>query len=434
MSDDAQSTDKVPQVTPEMLRNTHDLAAQAALRAQQMMRKSAEQKSTVIPPDVPARGEGTKAPEIPPKRQSLKKTAVTENAQKPLQKPPPPLPQKPMSAQNSPQPIPKFPPNEILRHSPQLNMRPQGAPQMQQKIQSGSPQVVPKFIDKIPNSPQLGFRNSPQLNQRPTIPSASTGSSPQLGTKVNSKVAAKVMSPSEDFSSVDALRGIESGLRNMERAMQEQMNMRSMEAANQQNLENMCFNPIEFKGNIRTIGSLSSLDGNSPNMRAIENARLSMNMNNMRSIERGFSMDQMRLENLHHGGSGGGGGGSGVGVVGVPGIRSMESNPNIRSAIEEMKMKGMVDHNVRQPVEHHMRSLDRNLPLELQYSRHRQHEAVDFRDQLRQLANSGGMMQRQSAGGLSREDLRMRRRSSHDENQISQGVPGKLLLFFLFLV
>lgn len=48
---------KGPEMTPEMLRKGSDLAAQAALRAQQMQRKSAENKT---PPVVPARGDGGK--------------------------------------------------------------------------------------------------------------------------------------------------------------------------------------------------------------------------------------------------------------------------------------------------------------------------------------------------------------------------------------
>lgn len=427
-------TNKVPEMSAEMLRNTQDIAAQAALRAQQMLRKvGGDSQRSITAPDVPARGDvGHKAPEIPPKRQSLKKASqvAADHAQKPLQKPPPPLPQKPSSAQNSPQLMAKFSAinnnNESVRNSPQLSMRPlPSTPQMIQKFNKNapaSPQMMPKFdVEKIvsaTNSPQFMTRNShpaaPQLSQRNSIPNQHTAAASK---------PMKPLSPADDFSSEDALRGIESGLRNMERAMQEQMNMRSIEAANHPKLEQMQYNPMEFKsGGIRTVGSLTSLDGASQNIRNLDTVRLAMTAGNMRSMERGFSMDQMRLENLHHGG--GGGGGVGGMNCSQTNMRSMESNPNIRSAIEEMKMKGIVDHNVR-PVEHHMRSLDRSLPLELQYSRHRSQEVLDYRDQLRQMQNAGGMMPPNiRQGGLSREDLRMRRRSSHDENQISQGVPG----------
>lgn len=415
---------KGPEMTPEMLRKGSDLAAQAALRAQQIQRKSAESK---VPPEVPARGDGGKAaPEIPPKRLNLKKNGPPEISPKPVPKQPPPLPQKPVQSaiQNSPQVLPKLTDN--IRNSPQLVRAPptpqmqakfekpmMAAPQVMQKFNdkpSNSPIALPKFGEKITNSPQFIIRNqnSPQLNQRSNI-----SNSP---IPLTNKVIPKPISPSEDHSSEDALRGIESGLRNMERAMQEQMNLRSIEAAsNHHNLENLNFRPMDFAK--RAMGSITSLDGSSQNMRAIENMRVGLNQN-MRSMERGFSMDQMRLENLHHGNP-----------------RIMESNPNIRSAIEEMKMKGIVEHNVR-PVEHHMRSLDRNLPLELQYSRHRSQEIADFRDQFRQLNNGGNSAANSAAnsiasqprpGGLSREDLRIRRRSSHDENQISQGVPGKTI-------
>lgn len=385
---------KGPDMTPEMLRNTHDLAAQAAHRAQQMLRRTSVEHK--VPPDVPARGGSEiKAPEIPPKRQNLKKLPPSDDPppKPPLQKPPPPLPQKPMSAQNSPIVMPKF-------NSPPLNMRPAPlTPQLQPKfekfIPTGSPQVALKFSEKLSQSPQFALKSqtqSPQMAKRSNQPSLNN--SPQLNIKPIHKAPIKPPSPIEDFSSEDALRGIESGLRNMERAMQEQMNMRSMEAAaavNQHKLDSMNFNPMEFKNNLRSMGgSIPSLDGSSQNMKAIENIRMGMNQQNIRSMERGFSMDHMRLENLHH---------SGIGQN----VRAIDSNPNLRSAIEEMKMKGIVEQQQqhggggkqqRGPVENHMRSLDRNLPLELQYSRHRSQEVVDFRDQLRQMGRPSGGLSR----------------------------------------
>lgn len=445
------SSEKGPEMTPEMLRNTSDIAAQAAHRAQQMLRK-ASVGDAKIPPDVPARGGHDAAkppPEIPPKRQSLKRMSIGDEPQKPMMmvnKPPPPLPQKPMnSQQNSPHMPPKF--GESPRNSPQLGMRPvPPTPQMQPKFEKfmpASPQVAIKFTDKITSSPQFSMKQSPLLSQRGML--SSIPNSPQLAAKskpLQPAIATKqLQSPSDDHSSEDALRGIESGLRNMERAMQEQLNLRSMEAAaaaavaNQQHnnkIDSIHFNPMEFKANMRGMGggSITSLDGTGQNHKAaIEQMRMQQNM---RSMERGFSMDQMRLDNLHHSVNIGGGGqvvtgNSGGGMQ--QHMRPMESNPNIRSAIEEMKMKGIVDHSGGRPIENHMRSLDRNLPLELQYSRHRAQDVTDFRDQMRQMG-------RQSAG-VSREDLRMRRRSSHDENQISQGVPGKHILivynFSLFL-
>lgn len=447
-------SDKTPEINAEVLRNTSAIAAQAALRGQQMLRKSADQKA---PPDVPARGGnefGKVPPEIPPKRQSLKRMSLGDeppNSSPPLiQRPPPPLPQKPLgSQQNSPLLLPKF--GESPRQSPQLGMR--GAPptpQMSAKFEKfvpTSPQVPLKFNDKIAPIPQFAMisqSNSPQMSRVAGNPMTH---SPQLGVRPMMKVpppaAKQAASPSEDLSSEDALRGIECGLRNMERAMQEQINMRSMEAAaaaaaasHHQKLESMNFNPMEFK-NMRGMGggSITSLDGSAQNMKALESMRMAgagssggIMSQNIRSMERGFSMDQMRLENLHHGGIGGGTGIVNAGSVsGLPNMRPMDSNPNIRSAIEEMKMKGLVDHSNVRPVENHMRSLDRSLPLELQYSRHRAQEVTDFRDQMRQQL---GRQQQQVSSGVSREDLRMRRRSSHDENQISQGVPGNFLNLF----
>lgn len=414
---------KGPEITPELLKNTHAIAAQAALRAQQMLHRSnSEQK----PPEVPARGidNGQRPPpEIPPKRHSLKMNHNQMPGEQPIKKIPPPIPQKPSSAQNSPQMMPKLKENKII-NSPQLNARnPTASPLLQQKFQ-----------DKIPNSPQLSIRsqNSPQLSQR-----SSVTNSPQMNIKVK-----KTISPNEDLGSEDALRGIESGLRNMERAMQEQINLRSLEA-NQ--MENINFNPLEFKQNLRSTGSFTSLDtGSQQNLRGMENFRLNLE-SHMRSLERGFSMDQMRLENLHH----------------VPNMRSMESNPNIRSSMDGSikfqmeQQQPQQQHNPR-PIENHMRSLDRNLPLELQYSRHRAREVVDFRDSLRQaeqqqqqqqqnplnrgqgpVQQNGGNGMNVRSDGLSREDLRMRRRSSHDETQMAQQMPpGNCSVFcvsFMFI-
>lgn len=456
-------TKKVPEISAEILRNTQDLAAQAAFRAQQMLRKAAADQQKVIPPDVPVRGDGGKAPEIPPKRQSLKNISQSNDfSQQPLQKPPPPLPQKPSSCQNnSPQLQPKFSAaaannnNELFRNAPQqIRAPPVNPQQFIQKLDKNGPSsggvAIPSAINsKLGNVEKLtsSINNSAppnvqRTNYKPMPPSQQSN---QRGAvplqKIPTAIAAsskplKALSPTDDFSSEDALRGIESGLRNMERAMQEQMNIRSMEAAaaaaanNHKIVDPIQFNPLEFKsggggGGIRNVGSLTSLDtGANQNIRTVDTSRMSMNAggNNMRSMDRGFSMDQMRLENLHHSGI------AGVSTGGVINMRSMESNPNIRSAIEEMKIKGVNDHNNVRPVEHHMRSLDRSLPLELQYSRHRSQEVVDYRNQLRQMttAAAGGMVPNLRSGGLSREDLRMRRRSSHDENQISQGVPGNI--------
>lgn len=286
-----------------------------------------------------------------------------------------------------------------------------------EKFQAAPP-VALKFSEQIAASPQFAMKSiaSPQLIQRAHLTSSPLAAPPPK--------AKTIASPADDHSSEDALRGIESGLRNMERAMQEQMQARSFEQA-QKKFDAMSFNPMEFKNTMRSMGggSISSLEATSQNPKSFENSRMGLNPNH-RSMERGFSMDQMRLENLQ--------------ASAGPG-----NNPNIRSAIEEIKLKGLVaEHQVQRPPppENHMRSLDRSLPLELQYSRHRAQEVSDFREQLRQqLGRQQQQQQQQSviqpvssqtgansnSTSVSREDLRMRRRSSHDENQIAQGVPGK---------
>lgn len=261
-----------------------------------------------------------------------------------------------------------------------------------------------------PTNPFGNLHESPQLNQRSN--QNSLNGSPQLtnkqqhgiSTTSSSSASSKNSTPlpfkkqlssePEDFGSEDALRGIESGLRNMERAMQEQMNIRSLEAA-QVKTDQRNFNPIDFKRNIG--GSATSLDGSgntvttgpTQNMSVIESMRLALSKN-MRSMERGSSMDQMKLDHMHLTNS----------------MRAFEANSgnNVNTA--------------QRPLENHMKSLDRNLPLELQYSRHHhrsqsQQEAVE---QLRQNLSNPIT----ATTGLSREDLRLRRRSSHDENQISQ--------------
>lgn len=453
-----------PEMSAEMMRNTSDLAAQAAQRAQQMLRKSSigSNDSGRIPPDVPARSAKV-PPEIPPKRNTLKRLSLGDDAPAapgmrsspppplpPLAatKQPPPLPQKPSSAHNSPYMLPKFPSS-----TPPPPQRPAAAAAA---AAPHTPQLQAKFEKFIPTSAQIPLKfNDAKAAAVPQFAMISGGSggstsSPAKGhvVVVKPKAAPTAASPSDDLSSEDALRGIESGLRNMERAMQEQLNIRSREAAaaaaaasQKHKLDAMQFNQMEFK-NMRGMGggSISSLDGsNGPQMKGMDSMRMGGGQQNgagnIRSMERGFSMDQMRLENLqqqqqhHHG------------MASMQQRPPMESNPNIRSAIEEMKMKGLVDQSssasmgrssAAAPIENHMLSLDRSLPLELQYSRHRQQEVNEFRDQMRQQLAAGRQQQQQA---LSREDLRIRRRSSHDENQITQAAPGKngffLLLGFL---
>lgn len=444
-----------------------DIANQVAMRAQQMLfRKSIVNADTPrkTPPEVPARGDSISKipPEIPPKRSSLRKHSVDETRAMP----PPPLPQKPASAHNSPMAMAKFAkePSSAALPSQPMAMRPSplATPQMVAKfeklqpiqppqatvmhaINSGVPLNAAAATAASNNNPKQspfvlrGAVNSPQLGRKPGPPPP-TRTTP-IKTAIQASAAAATSSPAntldDDFSSENALRGIERGLQNMERAMQEQMNLRSLEAA-QHKLEGLNFNaPLDFKQAMRGgAGSQTSLDGAGSNQSLIENMRMTLGKN-MRSIERGMSMEQMRMDNMNAGGGGGGG------------LRSMDANSNMRAAIEELKSKAFAEMGGQQqrPVENHMKSLDRSLPLELQYSRHHRTQSHEIAEQLRQtfannaaniMGGSGGMVGAGIAGGvrqsqtgsLSRDDVRMRRRSSHDENQLRQEEAGKVYTFY----
>lgn len=424
---DQQASD-VPQA-PQM---GSEIANQVALRAQQMLfRKSLSNADSPrkTPPEVPARNDSIikVPPEIPPKRSSLRKHSVDETKAMP-----PPLPQKPASAQNSPMVAPKFP-----KEPPTKGFPPPPQPMAMRPSPLATPQMAPKFEKLNPIQPpqatvmhamnanipaatnnnglqqpylMRGAVNSPQLGRKPGPPP------PTRTTPVKSAIQAANV---RDDDSENALRGIESGLRNMERAMQEQMSLRSLEAAHQK-LDGRNFNapPMDFKQALRVAGgSQTSLDG-SNNQSLIENMRMTLGKN-MRSIERGMSMEQMR----------------------------MDPNSNMRAAIEELKNKAAG----QRPVENHMKSLDRSLPLELQYSRHHRTQSHEIAEQLRQTfvnnaangmgggggggggGNVGGGMgggmagvRQPQTGSLSRDDVRMRRRSSHDENQMRQEEAGNV--------
>lgn len=361
-------------------------------------------KKTQPPPAVPARGDSVltkKPPEIPPKRQSLKKPLDAADGSP--NKQPPPLPQKPSNAKNSPLVAPKF------------SEKPGGprpippTPQMANKFER-QPVNLPAtaLVSTNPfdnlgdsaNSNQMSNQNSlngsPQLSHGSLRRMISTTSSSSASSKnVTPIPMKKQLSSDEDFGSEDALRGIESGLRNMERAMAEQMNIRSLEAAAQAKNDKRNFNTIDFKRNIG--GSVTSLDGGAnavtsgpmPNMSVIESMRLALGKN-MRSMERGQSMDQMRLDQMHL----------------TNNMRALETNSNNMNIVQ------------RPPLENHMKSLDRNLPLELQYSRHhhRSQSQQEPADQSRQNITNPVT----AAAALSREDSRLRRRSSHDENQMAE--------------
>lgn len=369
----AQSEGPGKELSFELLKNTQQIAEQAAMRAKEIAMRSKV-------PEIPLRGsngEQQKAPEIPPKRLNLKKPFPDENVTngddggKPIpvpqrnqaQKIPPPIPQKPSSAQNS--------------------------PRMLEKVVHQQPQNM--FHERVSQSPQLSAKNqnivnilnSPLFQQRANQYKMQQA---QVQQQQSQMIRQQQMKPDEDFGSEDALRGIERGLLNMERAMKEQRTMRNMDFVDGKGSE-MQFNPMEFKRSLG--GSINSLDGSAAqNMRMMGNMRLNFDGQqwNQRGMERNISMDQMRLEALQ---------GTGP-MKGIPMDYSQQQQPKPQ-------------HNI-------YRSLDRTLPLEIQYSRHRQQqEQFEFMRQNNQTLNQQRQQQQQQ--GISREDVNLRRRSSHDETQ-----------------
>lgn len=436
----AQSNEKVPDVAPEVIRNTGELAAQAALRAQQMARRASQGDANGAPskvPEVPARGGGErKAPEVPPKRLSLKKTFTPQEIatgveapvpipQRNLPQKAPPVPQKPSSVQNSPMMAPKFNnntnngnnkengSNKIIQATPLL-IKPQGSPQLPARLKDT---VTTSAISAANKTHQQSTSN---ISNRSTTSSISSlTNSPLPSSKTSTKPSSKTISPTEELGSEDALRGIETGLKNMERAMQEQMNLRSLEAAAERHRFNAS-NPLDR--NMRTVGSIDRLDGSgNSNLRIMENLRLNFEASINMRMGRNLSMDQMQLESLQN---------------------------SIRAGMLEPQQQQQQQQAPQHPPNYQFRSLDRHLPLELQYSRHR--TEIDFlrhldpriqqqflqRQQQAQAAAAAQAQQQQQQQGGSRDDVRLRRRSSHDETQFSQGgaaaAAGKCFFYVFF--
>ncbi len=359
----------------ELLKNTQQIAEQAAIRAKEIAMRASKV------PEIPTRGgsEQQKAPEIPPKRLSLKKTVLDDNPTngEPIpipqrnqeRKPPPPVPQKPSSAQNSPRlkdklthPESSLPPQQMFHE--RIIQKPQ---------QQNSPQLTAK------NQNIVNILNSPLFQQR--------ANQFKLQQQQAQMMMNRQMKPvDDDFGSEDALRGIERGLKNMERAMKEQMTMRNMDMPDGKSGE-MKFNPMEFKRSLG--GSFNSLESgpipfNTMRMMGSGNMRLNFDGQawGQRAIERNFSMDQMSIALQNAGMKG----------ISIDPFSSSQQTPK---------------HNI-------YRSLDRTLPLELQFSRHRQQQEMEFLRQNNQILNLRQHQQQQQQG-LTREDLNLRRRSSHDE-------------------
>lgn len=355
----------------ELIKNSQQLAMQAALRAKEMQSRGRI-------PEVPARGDQQqiqqKAPQIPPKRLNLKQT--TEDSMKE----PIPLPQR-----NQPQRAPPIPDKPMMKPN-EMPVQPTMLQQQSQQPAINNLSVKNQNIVNILNSPLFQQRTMQMKHQIPNI-NANKSPFPEQLQNQNMNVnlmqqnqRKPVLDPQEDYGSEDALRGIERGLKNMERAMQEQLNFKNMDGKPTMNFEQgIQFNPIEFKRSLGG-GSINALDGSS------QNIRMNFDASQFR-IERGISMDQMRLELMQQ-------------------QQTMNNGPSSKGKIMDNGHQQAIQHNI-------YRSLDRNLPLELQYSRHRPQD-IEF---LRQY-NQNAMLNRQNL--LSRDDIRIRRRSSHDETQYQQ--------------
>uniref|UniRef100_A0A1A9X1L4 Uncharacterized protein n=1 Tax=Glossina brevipalpis TaxID=37001 RepID=A0A1A9X1L4_9MUSC len=459
----AKSSDNdMNKMASEIPRLSSELAAQAALRAQQILRKQASQEEyTLTPPStigkcanipsllaqlppkpigsvppplppqhnkpvpaIPARAaDRATPPEIPPKRHSLKSLPDGFNLPPPGRQPPP-LPKKPTSAQSS---------AHSSAHS--------------------SPLSIAKFKEKPPlpaDKPDMKKSSNPfDLPLDKNVPSPAPQRASDVKKSAVNTVASR-LSPTDDFGSEDALRGIESGIRNMERAMQEQMNLRSLEAV-QNNFD------IQFKAALSTGGRHMS----SVNMRAAAYER-NLSLDENTSAHNAAAAARQSFEELKH----------------LRAQQLQNASTNNLSQLEQTQQQAM-----RSTIEHHMRSLDRNLPLELQYSRRAHAQVVaqeftktsntnanvtappavspiplssEFREHIRQqllgnipsnvVHNTGqapgsaaaaALLQHQAqsraaavvavtqvgpVAALTREEIRMRRRSSHDETQMAQNV------------
>ncbi|XP_017846446.1 dystrophin isoform X13 [Drosophila busckii] len=481
--------EQTPKLSPQIPRLNSELAAQAALRGQQLLRKQSAQEQKSLPPPlppqsrpvpaIPARGssERTAPPEIPPKRHSLKslpdgQCPMIVPGLPPTLRQPPPLPRKPASAQNSAQNSPlvamKFkdkPPPPPEKHST-LSAEAMALRRCSNPFEMPPPPPPLVLQSAVAALSEQSSKNAAALaNGGNNVPSPAPTRASEV-KKLN-RPAPSAVSPTEEFGSEDALRGIESGLRNMERAMQEQMNLRSLEASVLNNFD------LSFKASLAANGG-RHLTG-------------SVNLRNA-NYERNLSLDESRVGDARQ---------SLEELKQLRAQAQQQSLHNSSSSSVSSASASHVEQSMRSTIEHHMRSLDRNLPLELQYSRHRVHNNLanvrdmqsqsqqqqqpqqqqqspqptmplssEFREQIRQQllgnippqvvhnmgpapgsAAAAALLQHQAqsraaaaaaaaaaqvaavpggAGGvgLSREELRMRRRSSHDETQMSQTAAG----------
>ncbi|XP_058463771.1 dystrophin isoform X8 [Malaya genurostris] len=380
------SQKNITEVSPELLRNSLELTAQATRKAKKVEKSTVQPFDEVNVPEVPSRNNNAvEAPEIPPKNSNLIKigSKVDFNHQalpipqrsRALYKAPS-VPQKSTSLQNSPLSMPKF--------------KDKATPQLPSSSITSTQSINDKILSK--NCDRTVTATNQFLNK---------GNSNKSVSKFEKPKVSKSLKPLEEYGSEDALRGIESGLRNVERAMQEQMNIRSFEAVTAQNLQ--C--KFNIESSKRVMGSATSLNG-TQDLRELENLRLKNNQQyqqNTRQNGLDRSVEQIHIETF------------------PKGMRLTETNSNSHPVMNNTIVPNMIANMSYRSSEHHFRSLDRHLPLEVQYSRQRSQEMEFIRQQLLPVIarnNESVTLSRQC--GISKEDVILRRRSSHDETQYSQ--------------
>ncbi|XP_049531083.1 dystrophin isoform X2 [Anopheles darlingi] len=251
--------------------------------------------------------------------------------------------------------------------------------------------------------------NFPQFTSAGTTTSASIAST--CSTKTTDKIVTSVSSTHhesgkvvskqtelEDYGSEDALRGIESGLRNVERAIKEQMILRStIDGEDPSKMSNVLkFVRHEVLGKLpNNMGSATTLENSFETVSGptvLQGLKYDLFDQGQRkiSLERGASMEKLRYNT----------GGSG------------DFN-------SENSMSGLERGTQQRPLEHHFRSLDRHLPVDLQYTstqRQRSQEMEFIKQQLLPVIARNKDSNSLNRMGSSKEDLRSRRRSSHDES------------------
>uniref|UniRef100_A0A182YMZ7 Protein detached n=1 Tax=Anopheles stephensi TaxID=30069 RepID=A0A182YMZ7_ANOST len=339
------------------------------------------------PPEIPVRvGAGSvKAPEIPPKNLTKRPTTI--------------------GASNKDENIPSA--GMLLSQRVAPNRAPP-LPQKPANVVQGSVNsaIVLPAPQPVIASAGNGASGVPVTTAASSVSSGAVPSRMSDASGKERPSAPKTVKPAklEDYGSEDALRGIESGLRNVERAIKEQMSLRSsVEAEEQQSISHpVKFGRLDLMGkHSNSMGSATSLDNPFEGPTAASGMaqgfkfdRFDQNSKHI-GLERGVSMEKLRYDS----------GGTG--------------------SFHDHNTNGM-EHGIPQrPMEHQFRSLDRHLPLELQYGssqqqRQRSQEMEFIKQQLLPVIarnKETNSLNRQI--GLSKDDLRTRRRSSHDESLFS---------------